>query len=164
MKLYIFPIVNNYKQSKLGGFWEMKKIRKNSMYLLFFSLILLLAACTNEPTPENKIYIAKVSDFEDNVFTNTQSQSIGLFDEGLRIAGPQQKTTKRKTSLDKIISSISGGTDGHIVKVFPKAKIKTEDDKYYITAEGIELVFTKVGERIIKDEEGIEYTTSKYSD
>lgn len=143
---------------------DINKIRRNSMYLLLFGLILLLAACTNEPAPENEIYIAKVSDFEDNIFTNTQSQSIGLLGGDLRIAGSYDQGVKSKSSLDSILSSISGGTGDQVEKVFTNVEIKTKEDKYYITAdEGISLTFTKIGERIIKDENGIEYTSPKYS-
>ncbi len=142
----------------------MNKLKKNSMYLLFLSLILLLAACTSKPTPENEAYIAKASDFEDNVFTSSQNQSIGLFGNDLRITGIYDKEAKRKSSLDSIISSISGGTGKQIEKIFTNAKVKTEGAKYYITAdEGVSLTFTKVGERIIKDEEGIEYSTPVHS-
>lgn len=140
----------------------MNKIRRNSMYFLLFGLILLLAACTNEPTPENEIYIAKVSDFEDNIFTNTQNQSVGLLGGDLRIAGIYDQGAKRKSSLDSILSSISGGTGDQVEKIFTNVEIKTKEDKYYITAdEGISLTFTKIGERIIKDESGIEYTSPK---
>ena len=143
---------------------DINKIRRNSMYLLLFGLILLLAACTNEPAPENEIYIAKVSDFEDNIFTNTQSQSIGLLGGDLRIAGSYDQGVKSKSSLDSILSSISGGTGDQVEKVFTNVEIKTKEDNYYITAdEGISLTFTKIGERIIKDENGIEYTSPKYS-
>lgn len=142
----------------------MNKLKKNAMYLLFLSLILLLAACTSKPTPEHEAYIAKASDFEDNVFTSSQNQSIGLFGNDLRITGIYDKEAKRKSSLDSIISSISGGTGKQIEKIFTNAKIKTEGAKYYITAdEGVSLTFTKVGERIIKDEEGIEYSTPVHS-
>lgn len=142
----------------------MNKLKKNSMYLLFLSLILLLAAWTSKPTPENEAYIAKASDFEDNVFTSSQNQSIGLFGNDLRITGIYDKEAKRKSSLDSIISSISGGTGKQIEKIFTNAKVKTEGAKYYITAdEGVSLTFTKVGERIIKDEEGIEYSTPVHS-
>ncbi len=143
---------------------DINKIRRNSMYLLLFGLILLLAACINEPAPENEIYIAKVSDFEDNIFTNTQSQSIGLLGGDLRIAGIYGQGAKSKSSLDSILSSISGGTGDQVEKVFTNVEIKTKEDKYYITAdEGISLTFTKIGERIIKDKNGIEYTSPKYS-
>ena len=143
---------------------DINKIRRNSMYLLLFGLILLLAACTNEPAPENEIYIAKVSDFEDNIFTNTQSQSIGLLGGDLRIAGIYDQGAKSKSSLDSILSSISGGTGDQVEKIFTNVEIKTKEDNYYITAdEGISLTFTKIGERIIKDENGIEYTSPKYS-
>ena len=142
----------------------MSKIRRNSMYLLLSGLILLLAACTNEPTPENEIYIAKVSDFEDNIFTNTQNQSIGLLGDDLRIAGIYDQGAKRKSSLDSILSSIYDGTNDQVEEYFTNVEIKTKEDKYYITAdEGISLTFTKIGERIIKDENGIEYTSPKYS-
>jgi len=142
----------------------MNKLKKNSMYLLFLSLILLLAACTSNPTPDNDAYIAKASDFEDNVFTSSQNQSLGLFGNDLRITGIYDKEAKRKSSLDSIISSISGGTGKQIEKIFTNAKVKTEGAKYYITAdEGVSLTFTKVGERIIKDEEGIEYSTPVHS-
>jgi len=143
----------------------MNKSRKNSIYFLFFCFVLLLVGCSNDITPKDENYIAKVSDFEENIFTSSKNQSIGLFEGSLKIKGIYDKEAKRKSSLDEIIASISAETgNDQVEKTFSNAEIKTENDKYFITAdEGINLVFTKVGERIIKDEEGMEFSSPKYS-
>ena len=138
----------------------MKHLRRSLFTVFLLSISLLILGCSNEPTTEN--YIAKVSDFEDNIFRSSQNQSIGLLGNELRISGVYDKEAKIKTSLDDVISTISGGTGKQVEKTFSNVKITTDKDKYTITADdGINLVFTKVGKRIIKDEKGVEYRTAK---
>lgn len=138
----------------------MTHFRKWLFTVLLLSISLLIIGCSNEPTTEN--YIAKVSDFEDNIFSSSQNQSIGLLGKELRISGIYDKEAKIKTSLDDVISTISGGTGERVEKTFSNVKITTDKDKYTITADdGINLVFTKIGERIIKDEKGVRYLTAK---
>lgn len=138
-------------------------IKKLVLTFLCISLTIFILGCSDEKTKDPTEYKARVSDFEENFFTNKNNQSIGLTKNGLRINGYYDKEAKSKSSLDEIISSISEGSGNHVEKTFTNAEIKIEDDKYYITAdEGISLVFKKVGERIIKDEKGTEYSTPKY--
>lgn len=138
----------------------MKHLRRSLFTVFLLSISLLIIGCSNEPTTEN--YIAKVSDFEDNIYNSSQNQSIGVLGKELRISGIYDKEAKIKTSLDDIISTISVGTGEQRVKTFSNVKITTDKDKYTITADdGINLVFTKIGERIIKDEKGVRYRTNK---
>jgi len=138
----------------------MKHLRRSLFTVFLLSISLLIIGCSNEPTTEN--YIAKVSDFEDNIFSSSQNQSIGLREGELRVSGIYDKEAKIKTSLDDIISTISLENGDQRVKTFSNVKITTDKDKYTITADdGINLVFTKVGKRIIKDEKGVEYRTAK---
>lgn len=143
----------------------MKHLRKGLLTIFLFSIPLLIVGCIEESVveSESESYVAKISDFENNIFTNSQNQSIGLFENELRITGIYDTNTNTNTSLDKIIASIYDGSSDQVEKIFANAEIKTKNDQYFITAdEGINLVFTKVGERIIKDEEGMEYSTPIY--
>ena len=138
----------------------MENLRKWVFTVLLLSISLLIIGGSNEPTTEN--YIAKVSDFEDNIFSSSQNQSIGVLGKELRISGIYDKEAKIKTSLYDIMSSISLENGDQRVKTFSNVKITTDKDKYTITADdGVNLVFTKIGERIIKDEKGVRYRTDK---
>lgn len=130
-------------------------------FLVLLIIFLLITGC-KEKTSES--YEAKASDFDNNIFTNSQNQSIGLIGEDLIIKGIYNKEAKVKTSLQPILASIYDGTGGQVEKAYANAKIKTKGDQYIITAdEGINLTFVKVGERLIKDEEDAEYSTPVYN-
>jgi len=127
-------------------------------FLLFISIafIFLLAACSEDVIQ----YKAKSSDFEDGGFKNKHSQTIAINGEELLIFNNYDHT--EKTSIDKIFES-EDSTEKPRQKIYKNVKIKTKKDRYYITAEdGLSLEFKKIGERIIVDEEGVEYYTSKY--
>ena len=138
----------------MGGGIALKK-----MGLLFISIafIFLLSACSEDVIQ----YEAKPSDFEDGGFKNKYSQIIAIHDEELLIF-TNYDHPKKKTSIDKIFES-EDSTEKPLQKIYKNVKIKTKKDRYYITAEdGLSLEFKKNGERIIVDEEGVEYYTSKY--
>lgn len=135
----------------------MKRLKVWGFLVLLLSISLLMTGCKEKAS---ETYEAKASDFDNNIFTNNQNQSIGLFGTDLTITGIHDKEAKVKTSLQPIIASIYDGTGDQVEKTYANAKIETKDDQYIITAdEGINLVFTKVGERIIKDEENVEYSS-----
>ncbi|MFF2753305.1 hypothetical protein ACFVR1_06055 [Psychrobacillus sp. NPDC058041] len=124
---------------------------------LFLSVIFLLVACSEDVTQ----YEAKASDFEDAGFENTNNQRIVAIGKDLFIFG--NFNTKSKTSIDKILESENFVSDQSYQKKYKNVKITTKKDKYYITADGgISLEFKKIGDRIIVDEEGVEYFTEKY--
>lgn len=138
----------------------MKKI----IALLFFSiaLIFLLVACSEEKN-ESK-FIAKASDFEDSGFTSRKGQLIVVIGDELMISANYDPQSKEKSSIDKILESEQVKSGNHFLKNFKNVIISTKDDKYYISADdGVSLEFQKIGERIIVDEEGMEYYTQEYS-
>ena len=135
----------------------MKRISR----LLFLSLCLIftLIACTDK---DEVTYSAKASDFE-GVGFERNGQKIWAFEEELFIyAAYNNPEAKGRTSIDKILESEDAVSGIYYEKRYKNAKIKTEKDMYYITAEGISLTFKKTGERIVSDEEGMEYYTSEY--
>lgn len=124
---------------------------------LFLSVIFLLVACSEDVTQ----YEANASDFEDAGFENNKNQRIVVIGKDLFIFG--NFNTKKKTSIDKILESENFVSDQSYQKKYKNVKITTKKDKYYITADGdISLEFEKIGDRIIVDEEGVEYFTEKY--
>ena len=131
-------------------------MKKRGLLFISIAFIFLLAACSEDVIQ----YEAKPSDFEDGGFKNKYSQIIAIEGEELLFFSSNYDDTEKKTSLDKIFESEDSAEEPIIYK---NVKIKTEKDRYYITAEdGLSLEFKKIGERIIVDEEGVEYYTSKY--
>jgi len=131
-------------------------LKKRGLLFISIAFIFLLAACSEDVIQ----YEAKPSDFEDGGFKNKYSQIIAIEGEELLFFSSNYDHTEKKTSLDKIFESEDSAEEPLIYK---NVKIKTEKDRYYITAEdGLSLEFKKIGERIIVDEEGVEYYTSKY--
>ena len=125
-------------------------MRKRGLLFISIAFIFLLAACSEDVIQ----YEAKPSDFEDGGFKNKNDQIIAIEGEALLFFTSNYVDSKKKTSLDKIFESEdSAGNPLH--KIYKNVKIKTEKDRYYITAEdGLSLEFKKIGERIIVDEEG----------
>lgn len=121
------------------------------------AFIFLLVACSEDVIQ----YEAKPSDFEDSGFKNKYSQIIAIHGEELLIFTTYDHNEK-KTSIDEIFES-EDSTEKPLQKIYKNVKIRTKKDRYYITAEdGLSLEFKKIGDRIIVDEEGVEYYTSKY--
>ena len=126
--------------------------------LLFLCLIFLLTACSEDITQ----YEAKPSDFDDVGFENKYSQRIVVIGEELMIVSNNDHPDK-KTSIDKLFESEKDTADELLIKKYKDLRIVTKKDRYYMTAEdGLSLDFQKIGERIVVDEEGVEYFTSKY--
>ncbi|MCZ8541890.1 hypothetical protein [Psychrobacillus psychrodurans] len=132
-------------------------MKKRGLLFINIAFIFLLTACSEEVIQ----YEAKATDFEESGFKNKYSQIISIHDEELLIFTTYDHTEK-KTSIDKIFE-LEDSTEKPLQKIYKNVKIKTKKDRYYITAEdGLSLEFRKIGERIIVDEEGVEYYTSKY--
>lgn len=148
--------ITDCKCVKKGGI-ELKKMIR---LFLSFSLILLLAACSEDVTQ----YEAKASNFEDVGFVYNNDLTIVVIGEELVIFGFVSKyDPERKTIIDKLSKSANAVQGEFNEKRYKNVKIKTKKDKYYITADdGLSLEFQKIGERIIVDEVGAEYFTNKY--
>ncbi|TQR21744.1 protein-disulfide isomerase [Psychrobacillus vulpis] len=138
------------------------KIKKHTaLFFLSISLIFFLAACSEEA--KESTYIAKASDFEDSGFTSRSSQLIVVVGDELLISA-NYGHTKEKSSIDNILELENVQSSVRFEKLYKNVKIKTKGDKYYLTADNdISLEFQKIGERIIVDEEGMEYYTQEYS-
>lgn len=139
-------------------------LKKFSFLTLSLLIFIFIIGCSEEQETNKGEFTADKSDFEDNLFTNRQNQTIGsLIENEIIILGSYSKQAREKTSLDDIISKTSKSTGEDVELTFKNAEIKTKGDKYYITADnGLSLVFKKVGDRIIEDEEGQEYYTAQY--
>ena len=133
----------------------MKKI-----ILLVLTTLLLTACVHNEDTLE-----AKVSDFEGSGFKNTKGQIIVLVEDGIMVSGSLRLDEKsKKSSIDEVFEKENAESDQLFSKVYNEGKIKTKGSNYYVTLDNnISLEFEKIGERIIKDSNGIEYFTQEYS-
>jgi len=133
-------------------------LKKRGLLFISIAFIFLLAACSEDVIQ----YEAKPSDFEDGGFENKYTQIIAINGEELLFFTSNYVDPKKKTSLDKIFDS-EDSAGNPLDKIYKNFKIKTKKDRYYITVEdGLSLEFKKIGERIIVDEEGVEYYTSKY--
>ncbi|MBD8026365.1 hypothetical protein H9636_06805 [Ureibacillus sp. Re31] len=139
-------------------------LKKFRFLTLSFLVFLFVYGCSDVQETNKGEFKADKSDFEENLFTNRQNQTIGsLIDNEIIILGSYNKQEREKTSLDDIISKSSESTGDEVEITFKNAEITTKGDKYYITADnGLSLVFRKVGDRIIEDEEGQEYYTAQY--
>jgi hypothetical protein len=132
--------------------------KRIGLLFLIVSFIFLLVACSDDVTQ----YEAKASDFEDAGFENTNNQRIVVIGKDLLIFG-NFNTKKKMSSIDKTFKSENFVSDQSYQKKYKNVKITTKKDKYYITADGgISLEFKKIGDRIIVDEEGVEFFTEKY--
>ena len=136
-------------------------IKRTCFFIIVLCLSIVLAACTNEDVA----YEAKASDFEGEGFERNSQRVVVLGDELVIFAVYNNPNAKKKTSIDKLLEA-EGSVSGEFhEKRYKNVEIQTEKDMYYITADGgISLAFQKVGERIVADEEGMEYFTGKYSE
>lgn len=132
----------------------MKKI------VLFILTTFLLTACISN---DDK-FKANVSDFENSGFRNNNGQIIVLIENGIMISGTLQSFEKaNKSSIAGVLKKENAKSDQLFNKIYSDGKIETKGAKYYVTLDGnISLEFEKVGERIIKDSEGVEYFTQEY--
>ena len=137
--------------------------------LLFTGIVfifLLLTACSEDVIQ----YEAKPSDFGGGGFSNKSGQRIMVNDGELVIISNLFNRDKmvitnnqaKETSIDKLFKYDDYPMSEPLEKVYKDFKITTKGDRYYITIEGMKLEFKKIGQRIIVDEEGVEYFTSKY--
>jgi len=142
---------------------------------LALSLTLLITACSfsvNEADStgvEFKVssntevdYEAKATGFEEGGFTNNRGQLIALENGELILSGAPPYDPKRTTTIDLIFQA-EGYDSPPVYQAYKNAEITTEGDRYFITADnGLSLEFTKIGDRIIVDEEGEEYFTKNH--
>ena len=138
---------------------------KKRLGLLFLSinLIFFVVACSEKSATNEPAYIAKASDFEDSGFTSRSNQLIVVIGNELMISA-YYGHSKEKSSIDKILELENVKPDVRFKKFYQNVQVKTKGDIYYITADdGVSLEFEKIGERIIVDEEGMEYYTQEYS-
>ncbi|MFJ5771635.1 hypothetical protein [Psychrobacillus sp. NPDC093180] len=131
----------------------MKKI-----ILLLLTTFLLTACINNEDTLK-----ANVLDFEDSGFKNNKGQIIVLVEEGIMVSGTLRLDEKtKKSSIDNVLIKENTKADKYLNKVYKEGKIETKGSKYYVTLDDtISLEFEKIGKRIIKDLQGVEYFTQE---
>ena len=147
-------------------------MKKNYLFIL---AILLLTACSDKQvTSENQsnMYSEIVaeelkvdsSDFNYPGFQNKLGQMIFWSDEGLRIYASWQKGIMGTTTdIDLLLEEESAEPDTLHEKIYENAEIKTDGLKYYIKLNNdLTLEFEKVGHRIIKDSQGVEYYSQRY--
>lgn len=130
--------------------------------ILLVLTTLLLSACVNNDDNLK----ANVSDFENSGFRNNNGHIIVLVEDGIMISGTLQSYEKaNKSSIAGVLKKESAKSDQLFNKIYSEGKIETKGSKYYVTLDDtISLEFEKVGERIIKDSEGVEYFTQEYSE
>ncbi|MEC1177577.1 membrane lipoprotein lipid attachment site-containing protein [Metasolibacillus meyeri] len=128
--------------------------------LVFLFTILLLSACTS-----NDDLVAYVDDFKNSGFQNNAGQSMALTEEGLMMSGPRNESGSKKLSdIDLFLESLGIQEGEHFLQIYENAKITTDGSKYIVSIPNIvQFEFEKIGERIIKDSQGIEYFTAEYS-
>lgn len=134
---------------------------RKTLGLLFLSisLILTLIACTESDEVK---YEAKASDFEGEGFERNSQRIVVIDDELVIYAAYNNPESKNKTSIDKLLESDDAVPGEFYEKRYKNVEIKTQQDMYFITANGLSLTFKKTGERTVTDEEGMEYYTGKY--
>lgn len=136
--------------------------KKLSLLLTLLLITAGLMACSNNSDGDTPV--AKATDFNEAYYKNDKNQYISFVEDKLVIHSRNENVDERKiTSLDTIIEELAGDSIDFNEYVFPNASIKTKGDQYFVKADGdIELVFTKIGERTIKDDQGSRYTTQVY--
>lgn len=137
--------------------------KKLTVLLTLLLITAGLIACSNKDS-DGDTPVAKATDFNEAYFKNDKNQYISFVEDKLVIHSRNEHTDDRKiTSLDTIIEELAGDSTDFNEYVFQNASIETKGDQYFVKAdEDIELVFTKIGERTIKDKQGSRYTTQVY--
>lgn len=137
----------------IGGIY-MKK------YFCMLFAVLLLAACT----VKNELQ-ANIADFEDSGFKNNAGQVIALTDKGLLISGQRSTSDGRKNSdIDMFLANLQIAEGEMFSEIYEDTEISTEGSKYTVVIDkNIQFEFEKIGDRIIKDTQGVEYYTQEYT-
>lgn len=127
--------------------------RKLTIWLSFLSALLFLTACSDKTVE----YPAKESHFENITFVGQQnSNNQFIFNEGdLTI-----KIDEFMVTPDSDPADAAGKEKSEIV--YNDIQIETDGDKYTITgANNFTLQLQRIGERILMDEDGQRYSTSR---
>lgn len=107
---------------------------KKVILLLLFSISFLLAGCSS------KEYVAEEEMIEDKIFSSQGNNQISLYfmDDELTVRDESKETLE--------------------VTEYGPYELTTKKDQFILTFDDdSKVVFTRVGERIIEDEEGITY-------
>ena len=127
--------------------------RQLPIRLSILTVLLLLSACN-----DNKVeYTAKESHLENMIFMGQQNKNNQfIFNEGdLTI-----KIDEFMLTPDTDPTDAAGKEKSEVV--YHDIKIKTDGDKYMITGSNdFSLELQRIGERILVDEDGQRYSTSK---
>lgn len=126
-----------------------------SSFVLILSF-LLLGGCTSE---KNEAITAKEDDLRSKIFASVDSpdSTLSFTDTGLEI---NIDTTLNKVTPDTKPSDITPSSS--LEKVIDPVKIDVDKDMYILSDEDdFSLILKKIGDRIIRDEEGNEYHTSQ---
>lgn len=132
---------------------------KKSLIGLFCFTLIFIAGCKDESE-----FKSDEEHFEKTLFTNKYNQNIGVTSENsVRISGYYREGSQ--SDLNPILKQISNGSSNFVEHYYSEYTLKTKDNKYYLSLnDEIEIVFERIGERIIVDEAGAEYTTPTYLD
>lgn len=128
-------------------------IRKQTVWLSVISGLLFLTACSDNTVD----YPADESHLENIIFTGQQnSNNQFIFHEGeLTI-----KINELMVTPDTDPADLTGKEKSEVV--YHDIKIDTDGDKYMITgANDFSLELQRIGERILMDEDGQRYSTSR---
>lgn len=129
---------------------------KKLLVLLFATL--LLSACTS-----NDEWVAQIDDFKDSGFQNNAGQLIALTEDGLLVSG-ERSDNKKVSDIDLFLKSLDIQVGENFRQIYENAEITTDGSKYIISIPNTgQFEFEKIGERMIKDAQGIEYFTQEYS-
>ncbi|WP_332650150.1 hypothetical protein [Lysinibacillus sp. 54212] len=143
--------------------------------LIIFSVFLLTACTDTEDSKGGNVkgedtntslgeLKADESDFKGSGFRNKNGQLIAWVDKGLYVTGTlSPESAGYRTDIDTVLEKESVELGASFSKIYEDAEIKTDGLKYYIELDrNISLEFEKVGDRMIKDSQGIEYYTQEY--
>lgn len=131
---------------------------KRLVGLVLFLFVLVLSACGNDVA-----FKAEKEHFDGGFFENELHQGIGIAEGKLVLTGDVDAEAKRESVLDDWIVKLKEEAADDVSLYMDDVKIKVKDDQYTVMAsDGLELVFTRVGERIIEDELGMQYSTPVY--
>ena len=138
---------------------------KKHLFLLILSCIscLLLVACSEEKIDVEQVaqgneleYVASVEDFEDVIFRNDEDQFISFNGDKVEILATLSH--RRKTDIDTILEKEANDNNESYKKDYTNVQVTVEGSKYHVKlTDELSLEFEKIGERIIKDSQGVRY-------